>query len=190
MVEDLEEEEEEGLEYETEDTSKGSYTTPPSTGGYSTPSPASTRSPTPGDSNPETNMVFHTAEIEACIESFLEEVEEDMELNNLPPLENITPLPVPTPSIPGFIPFTVSTGQCCIPPKSLLRKVYHPYKDLVGQCRCEPGGWCDDLPCSGRIQHVPCKIRGHSSLNGGLRLGRSCCGTEEEPCDQLGSLCG
>ena len=190
MVEDLEEEEEEGLEYETKDTSKGSYTTPPSTGGCSTPSPASTRSPTPGDSNPETNMVFHTAEIEACIESFLEEAEEDMELNNLPPLENITPLPVPTPSIPGFIPFTLSTGQCCIPPKSLLRKVYHPYKDLVGQCRCEPGGWCDDLPCSGRIQHVPCKIRGHSSLNGGLRSGRSCCGTEEEPCDQSGSLCG
>ena len=40
VVGDLEEEEEEedGLEYETKDTSKGSYTTPPSTGGRSKPS--------------------------------------------------------------------------------------------------------------------------------------------------------
>ena len=40
IVEDLEEEEEEedGLKYKTEDTSKGSYTTPPSTGGHSEPS--------------------------------------------------------------------------------------------------------------------------------------------------------
>ena len=46
--------------------------------------------------------------------SFLEEAEEDMEFDNLPPLENVKPIPVPNPIIPSFIPFTVSTGQCCI----------------------------------------------------------------------------
>ena len=92
---------------------------------------------------------------------FLEEAEEDMDLDDLPPLKNVTPLPVPTPAIPGFISFAVSTGQCCVPPKSLLQKVYHPNKDPVGQCHCEPGGWCHELPCSGRIQCIPHKIRGH-----------------------------
>ena len=66
-------------------------------------------------------MVLHTEELEACIEVFLEEVEEDMEMNDLPPLENVTPLLVPAPAIPGFVPFAVSTGQRHIPPKSLLR---------------------------------------------------------------------
>ena len=66
--EEGEEEEEDGLEYKTEDTSKGSYTTPPSTGGHSKPSPAPSCSPTPEDSNPKTNMVLCTEELEACIE--------------------------------------------------------------------------------------------------------------------------
>ena len=130
------------------------------------------------------NVVLRTEELEACIEVFLEEAEEDMEMNDLPPLENVTPLLVPAPAIPGFVPFAMSTGQHHIPPKSLLRKVYHPYKDPVGWCCCEPGGWCHELPCSGWIWHVPYKIWGCSSLNGGSRLGRFCCSTDEEPCDQ------
>ena len=108
--EEEEEEEEDGLKYETEDTSKGSYTTPPSTGGRSKPSPAPSHSPTPGNSDPETSAVLHTEELEARIEVFLEEAEEDMEMSDLPPLENISLLPVPTPLIPGFVPFTMSTG--------------------------------------------------------------------------------
>ena len=160
MVEETEEEEEEeeGLEYVTDTPSGGSYTTPPSTGGCSSPSPALSRSPTLGDSDPENNAALHTKELEARIEAFLEEAEEDLEMNDLPPLENTSPLPVPAPVFPGFVPFTVSTGQRCVPPKSLLRKVYHPYKDPVGRCHCEPGGWCDNLPCSGRKRRVPCKI--------------------------------
>ena len=155
MVEETEEgeeedEEEDGLEYMTNTPSGGSYTTPPSTGGQSSPSPAPSHSPTPGGSNPENNAVLCTEELEACIKAFLEEVEEDLEMNDLPPLENTSPLLVPAPVFPSFVPFAISTGQCCILLKSLLRKVYHPYKDPVGQCRCEPGGWCDDLPCSSR----------------------------------------
>ena len=134
----------------TDAPSRDSYTTPLSTGGCSEPSQP-TRSPTPEDSDPETSAVLCTEELEARIEAFLEEVEEDMEMNDLPLLKNVTPLPVPAPVISSFVPFTMSTGQCCIPPKSLLRKVYHPYKDPVGQCHCEPGGWCHELPCSGWI---------------------------------------
>ena len=156
MVEDSEEGEEDegeenGLEYETDTPSKDSYTTPPSTGGCSDPSLALTRSPTLEDSDPENNAVFYTEELEACIKVFLEEAREDMEMNDLPPLENMLPLPVPIPVIPGFVPFAVSTGQHCVPPKSLLRKTWHPYQDSVGQCHCEPGGWCNDLPCAGRV---------------------------------------
>ena len=95
-------------------------------------------------------MALRTEELEACIKAFLEEAEEDLEMNDLPLLENTLPLPVLAPVFPSFVPFTVSTSQHCVPPKSLLRKVYHPYKDPVGRCCCEPGGWCDDLPCSGR----------------------------------------
>ena len=60
MVEETEEEEEEeeGLEYATDTPSGGSYTTPPSTGGRSSPSPAPSRSPTPGDSNPENSSSY------------------------------------------------------------------------------------------------------------------------------------
>ena len=108
--EEEEEEEEDGLKYETEDTSKGSYTTPPSTGGCSKPSPAPSHSPTPGNSDPETSAVLYTEELEAHIEAFLEEAEEDMEMSDLPPLKNISLLLVPTPLIPGFVPFTMSTG--------------------------------------------------------------------------------
>ena len=135
MVEETEEEEgeeEDGLEYATNTPLGGSYTTPPSTGGRSSPSPAPSCLPTPGDSDPENNAALHMEELEACIEAFLEEAEEDLEMNDLPPLENTLPLPFPAPVFPGFIPFAISTGQCCVLLKSLLRKVYHPYKDPVG----------------------------------------------------------
>ena len=98
MVKETEEEgeeEEEGLEYATDTPSGGSYTTPPSTGGWSSPSLAPNRSPTPGGSDPENNAVLHTKELEAHIEAFLEEAEEDMEMNNLPLLENTSLLLVP-----------------------------------------------------------------------------------------------
>ena len=158
MEEEEEEEEEGGLEYVTNTPSGGSYMTPPSTGGRSSPSPAPSRSPTPGDSDPENNAALRTEELEACIKVFLEEAEEDLMMDDLPPAENTSPLPVPAPVFLEFVPFAVSTGQRCVPPKSLLRKVYHPYKDPVGQCRCEPGGWCDDLPCSGWKRCIPRKI--------------------------------
>ena len=135
MVEETkeeEEEEEDGLKYATDTPSGGSYTTPPSTGGQSPPSPAISRSPTPEDSNPENSAVLHTEELEARIKAFLEEAEEDLEMNNLPLLENTSPLPVLAPVFPGFVPFTVSTSQRCVLLKSLLRRVYHPYKDSVG----------------------------------------------------------
>ena len=124
--------------------------TPPSTGGPSSPSLALSCSPTLGDSDPENNTALHTEELEACIEAFLEEAEEDLEMNNLPSVENSSPVLVPAPVFLGFVPFVISTGQRCVPLKHLLRKVYHPYNNLVGRCCCEPGGWCDDLPCSGR----------------------------------------
>ena len=153
MVEETkeEEDEEDGLEYTTNTPSGGSYTTLPSTGGCSSPSPAPSHSLTPGDSDPETNVVLHTKELEACIEAFLEEADEDLEMNNLPPLENTFLLLFPAPVVSGFVPFAISTGQCCILPKSLLRKVYHPYKDSVGRFCCEPGGWCNNLPCAGWV---------------------------------------
>ena len=131
-IEEEEEEEEDGLEYATDTPSGDSYTTPPSTGGRSEPSPAPSRSPTPGDSDPENNAVLRTEELEARIEAFLEEAEEDMELDDMPPFENVSLVPVPAPVIPGFIPFAISIGQCCVPPMCLLQKVYHPYKDSVG----------------------------------------------------------
>ena len=130
------------------------------TGGRSSPSLAPSRSPTPGDSDPENNAALRTEELEACIEAFLEEAEEDLEMDDLPPVENSSLLPVPAPVFPEFIPFAMSTGQHCVLPKSLLRKVYHPYQDPVGQCRCEPGGWCDDLPCSSWKRHVSRKTLG------------------------------
>ena len=191
MVEETEDEEEEedGLEYMTDTPSGDSYTTPPSTGGRSKPSPYPNHSPTPGDSNPENNAVFRTDELEAYIKAFLEEAE-DMELDDIPPLENVSPLPVPAPVLSGFVPFSVSTSQCCVPPKSLLQRVFHPYKDSIGQCCCEPGGWCSNLPCSGQVRRVPRKIRGCSSSNGSSRSGHSCCGTDKEPCNQQGASYG
>ena len=136
MVEETKEEEEteeeEGLEYVTDAPSGGSYTTPPSTGGRSSSLPALSCSPTPGDSDPENNAALRTEELEACIEAFLEEAEEDLEMDDLPPVKNSSPLPIPVPVFPDFVPFAVSTGQHCVPLKSLLRKVYHPYKDPVG----------------------------------------------------------
>ena len=196
MVEETEEEEEEeedeesGLEYATDTPSGDSYTTPPSTGGCSQPSLAPTCLSTPGDSDPENNAVLHTKELEAHIEVFLEEAKEDMEMSDLPPLKNKSLLPVLAPVIPGFVPFAISTGKCCVLPKNLPRKVWHPYQDSVGQCCCEPGGWCDNLPCASWVQHVPHKIQGCGLLNGGSRSGRSCCSTDEEPYDQPRSLCG
>ena len=96
------------------------------------PSLALSHSPTPGDFDPENNAALHTKELEARIEAFLEEAEEDLEMNDLPPAENSSLLPVPVPVFLGIIPFTVSTSQRCVLLKSLLRKVYHPYKDPVG----------------------------------------------------------
>ena len=175
MVEEMEEEkeseEEEGLEYVTDTPSGGSYTTLPSTGGHSSPSPAPSRSPTPGDSDPENNAALRMEELEARIEAFLEEAEEDLLMDDLPPAKNTSPILVPAPIFLGIIPFAVSTGQRCVPLKRLVRKVYHPYKDPVGRCRCEPGGWCDNLPCSGWKQRVSHKVRGHSSSHGGSWLG-------------------
>ena len=181
--EEAEEEEEEGLEYATDAPSGESYTTPPSTGGRLSPSPAPSRSLTPGDSDPENNVALRTEELEAHIEAFLEEAEEDLLMDNLPPTENTSPLPIPAPVFPGIIPFAVSTGQRCVLPKHLVKKVYHPYKDPVGRCRCEPGGWCDNLPCSSQKRHISRKIRGRGSSNGGSRSGGSCCSTSEEPVD-------
>ena len=155
MVEDLEEgeedEEEGGLEYETDTPSKDSYTTPPSTGGHSKPSLAPSCLSTLEDSDPENNTVLCTEELEACIKVFLEEVEEDLEMSDLLLLENVSLLPVLAPVTPGFVPFAMSTYQRCVPPKNLLRKVWHPYQDSVGQCCCEPGGWCNNLPCASWI---------------------------------------
>ena len=197
MVEETEEEEEEeegeeeeGLEYVTDTPLGGSYTTPPSTGGRPSPLPAPSRSPTPGDSDPENNVALCTAELEARIEAFLEEAEEDLMMDDLPPAENTSLLLIPAPVFPGFVPFIVSTGQCCVPPKSLVRKVFHPYQDPVGRCCCEPGGWCDNLPCSGRKRRVSRKVRGCGSSHGGSRSGRSCCGSSEEPFDDPKSSCG
>ena len=130
--EEEEETEEDGLEYATDTPLGGSYTTPPSTGGRSSPSLAPSCLPTLGSSDPETNAALHIKELEAHIEAFLEEVEEDLEMNDFPPLENTSPLLVPAPVFSGFVPFAVSTSQHCVPPKSLLRKVYHPYQDSVG----------------------------------------------------------
>ena len=121
--EEGEEEEEEGLEYVTDTPLGGSYMTPPSTGGHSL---------TTEDSNPENNVALHTEELEAHIEVFLEEAKEDLEMNDLPLVKNSSLLPVPTPVFLGFVPFAISTGQCCVLLKHLLWKVYHPYKDPVG----------------------------------------------------------
>ena len=189
-TEDEDEEEEDGLEYATDTPSGGSYTTPLSTGGRLSPLLAPSRSPTPGDSDPENNAALRTEELEARIEVFLEEAEEDLEMDNLPLVENSSPLLIPAPVFPKFVPFTVSTSQRYVPPKSLLRKVFHPYKDPVGRCCCEPGGWCDDLPCSGQKRRVSRKIRGCGSSHGGSWSGRSCCGSSEEPFDDQKSSCG
>ena len=60
MVEETKEEEEESLKYATNTPSGGSYTTPPSTRGHSSPSLAPSHSPTLGDSDPENNMALRT----------------------------------------------------------------------------------------------------------------------------------
>ena len=127
-----EEDEEEGLEYVTNTPLGGSYTTPPSTRGCLSPSPAPSCSPTSEDSDPENNTALRTEELEAHIEAFFEEAKEDLLMDDLPLVENTSPLPVLAPVFPEFVPSAVSTGQHCIPPKSLVRKVYHPYKDPVG----------------------------------------------------------
>ena len=104
MEEEEKTEEEEGLEYATDTPSGGSYTTPPSTGGHSSPLPAPSHSPTPGDSDPENNTALCTEELEACIEAFLEEAKEDLMMDDLPPAENTSPVPVPAPIFLGIIP--------------------------------------------------------------------------------------
>ena len=87
MVKETEEEEteeEEGLEYTTDTPSGGSYMTPPSTRGRSSPSPAPSHSPTLGDSDPENNAALRMEELEARIEAFLEEAKEDLMMDDLP----------------------------------------------------------------------------------------------------------
>ena len=190
MVEETEEEEEEELEYATDTPSGGSYTTPPSTGGRSSPSLAPNRSPMPGVSDPENNAALRTEELEAHIEAFLEEAKEDLMMDDLPLVKNTSPVLVPAPVLPGFVPFAVSTGQHCIPPKSLVKKVYHPYKNTVGRCRCESGGWCSDLPCSGRKRRISREVQGRGLSHGGSRSGRSCCGSSKEPVNNQKPLCG
>ena len=103
VVVDSEEEDDDkdGLKYETEAPSMASYTTPPSTGGCSEPSPCPSHSPTPEGSDPENNTALWTAKIEAHVEAFLAEADEDLELNNLLPLENMTPIPLQAPIILG-----------------------------------------------------------------------------------------
>ena len=113
MVKETEEEdteEEGGLKYTTNTPSGGSYTTPPSTGGRSSPSPAPSHLPTPEDSDPENNAALCMEELEARIEAFLEEAKEDLEMDDIPPAENPSPVPVPAPVFPGIIPFAISTG--------------------------------------------------------------------------------
>ena len=125
-------EEEDGLKYKTEvETSDPSYTTPPSTGGHSKPSPHPLCSPSPEDSDLETSAVLQTAEIKAQVKAFLAEVDEDLKLEDLLPLENVTPVPIHIPTILGFVPFAMSTGQQCVPSKGLPR-AYHPYKGSIG----------------------------------------------------------
>ena len=147
------EEEEDALEYETkEEPSDPSYMTPPSTRGHTPPSPHPSHSPTPDGSDLENNACLQTALIEAQVEAFLTEIDEDLELADLPPLENVTPILIQALTIPGFVPFTVSTSQCCIPSKGLPCGAFHPYNNSIGQCCYEPGRWCDNLPCSGQKQ--------------------------------------
>ena len=55
-------------------------------------------------------LLMCTKELEAHIKVFLEEVDEDLEMNNLLPLKNTSPLLVPAPVIPIFVPFAVNTG--------------------------------------------------------------------------------
>ena len=136
VVEDSEEdseEEEDGLKYETEEEpSDPSYTTPPSTGGRSSPSTCHPScSPTPKGLDPENNTHLQTELIEAWVNAFLVEAEEDLELNNLPPLENSKPIPIQAPTIPRFVPFAMSTSQCCIPSKGLPCGTYHPYHNSI-----------------------------------------------------------
>ena len=149
MVEDLEEE---GLEYETdEEPLEASYHTPPIKEGRSSPSTCiPLRSPTPEGSDPENNGHLQTKLIESQIKAFLEEAEEDLELNNFPLLENLSPIPVCAPLPEGFVAFPVSISQHYVPSKGLPHPgYYHPYHFLVkGQCHCEPGGWHRDSSCS------------------------------------------
>ena len=76
----------------------------------------------------------------------VEETEEEKEEEEEDSLEYATDTPLggsymTPPSTGGrSSPFAMSTGQRCVPLKHLVRKVYHPYKDPVGQCRCELGG--------------------------------------------------
>ena len=178
-VDDLE------LEYETEKETSGLD--------YGTPNPLSSpslfmplRSPTPEDSDPERNCCLQTELMEARIEGFLEEAEEDMELDDLPPLENSSPVPIPTPRSVGTIPFAVSTGQCCIHSRGLPRPLtYHPYHHLVkGQCCCEPGSWCGESSCRGWWSI--CKNVGHDHC-GREHWVTGCYGSPpKEPSDQLG----
>ena len=146
---DKEGDDEDGFKYETEAPSTAFYMTPPSTGGWSEPSAHPLHSPLPQGSNPENNVALQTSLIEAHVDAFLAEANENLKLHDLLPLENVAHILIHIPTIPGFVPFTMSTSQHCVPSKGLPR-AFHPYENSVGQCCCEAGGWYNNLPCSGQ----------------------------------------
>ena len=80
-LEEGDDEEEDGLKHETEvETSDPSYMTPPSTRGCSKPSPHPLHSPLPAGSDPENNAALQMLLIEACVEAFLVEADENLKL--------------------------------------------------------------------------------------------------------------
>ena len=58
----------------------------------------------------ENNVALWTAELEAHVKAFLAEADKDLELEDLLPLENVTLIPIHVPTIPSFVPFTISTS--------------------------------------------------------------------------------
>ena len=74
----------------------------------------------------ENNAHLQMALIKAQVEASLEEVDKDLELADLPPLENVIPILIQASTIPGFVPFAISTSQCCVPSKGLPHRAFHP----------------------------------------------------------------
>ena len=132
VVDSEEEDDKDGLNYETEEEPLDlSYTTPLSTRGHTPPSPYPSCSPTPEGSDLENNACLQTELIEAWVEAFLAEAEEDLKLYDLPPLENTKPILIQVATMPGFVPFVISTSQHCVPSKGLPHGTYHLYNNSV-----------------------------------------------------------